>query len=128
MVFEIYRFSSVLGSKVELGRAFALTPAEAVVLFWWRSDYCGDGVCMPMKGWGFDLRTRTPLMVFRSRRDGLVTHVSHSEDYDTCHVHASRGKEEAPFWVRKMGLGPNKFTVWLALVCLSFMVVSLFTF
>ncbi|CAF2112000.1 BnaC08g26480D [Brassica napus] len=49
MVFEIYRFSSVLGSKVELGRAFALIPAEAVVLFWWRSDYCGDGVCMPMK-------------------------------------------------------------------------------
>ncbi|KAF3543909.1 hypothetical protein DY000_02000049 [Brassica cretica] len=128
MVFEIYRFSSVLGSKVELGRAFALIPAEAVVLFWWTSDYCGAGVCMPMKGWGFDLRTRTPLMVFRSRRGGLVTRVSHSEDYDTCHVHASRGKEEAPFWVMKMGLRPNKFTVWLALVCLSFMVVSLFTF
>ncbi|CAN7085757.1 unnamed protein product, partial [Brassica oleracea var. botrytis] len=128
MVFEIYRFSSVLGSKVELGRTFALTPAEAVVLFRWRSDYCGDGVCMPMKGWDFDLRTRAPLMVFRSRRGGLVTRVSLSEDYDTCPVHASRGKEEAPFWVRTMGLGPNRFTVWLALVCLGFMVVSLFTF
>ncbi|KAH0865095.1 hypothetical protein HID58_082306 [Brassica napus] len=124
----IYRFSSVLGSKVELGRASALTPAEAVVLFRWRSDYCGDGVCMPMKGWGFDLRTRAPLMVFRSRRGGLVTRVSRNEDYDTCHVHASRGKEETPFWVRTMGLGPNRYTVWLALVCLNFMVVSLFTF
>ena len=97
MVFEIYRFSSVLGSKVELGRTFALTPTEAVVLFRWRSDYCGDGVCMPMKGWGFDLRTRAPLMVFRSRRGGLVTRIPCSKDYDTCHVHASRGKEEAPF-------------------------------
>ncbi|WZZ81857.1 hypothetical protein YC2023_102429 [Brassica napus] len=71
-------FSSVLGSKVELGRAFALTPAEAVVLFRWR-------------------------------RGGLVTPVSRNEDYDTCHVHASRGKEETPFWVRTMGLGPNRF-------------------
>ncbi|KAF2544500.1 hypothetical protein F2Q68_00033146 [Brassica cretica] len=71
-------FSSVLGSKVELGRAFALTPAEAVVLFRWR---CG----------------------------GLVTRVPRSEDYDTCPVHASRGKEETSFWVRTMGLGPNRF-------------------
>ncbi|KAH0883142.1 hypothetical protein HID58_059238, partial [Brassica napus] len=128
MVFEIYRFSSVLGSKVESGRAFALTPAEAVVFFRWRSDYCDNGVCMPMKGWGFDLRTHAPLMVFRSRRGGLVTRIPCSKDYDTCHVHASRGKEEAPFWVRTMGLGPNRFTVWLAVVCLGFMVVFLFTF
>ncbi|KAF2569351.1 hypothetical protein F2Q68_00024520 [Brassica cretica] len=128
MVFEIYMFSSVLGSKVEPGRAFALTPAEAVVLFRWRSDYCDNGVCMPMKGWGFDLRTHAPLMVFRSRRGGLVTRIPCSLDYDTCHVHASRRKEEAPFWVRTMGLGPNRFTVWLAVVCLGFIVVSLFTF
>ncbi|CAN6973171.1 unnamed protein product, partial [Brassica oleracea var. botrytis] len=128
MVFEIYRFLSVLGSKVELGRAFVLTPAEAVVLFQWRSDYCGDGVCMPMKRWGFDLRTRAPLMVFRSRRSGLVTRVSRSEDYDTCPVHASRRKEEAPFWIRTMGLGSNRFTVWLTLMCLGFMVIFLFTF
>ncbi|KAH0933935.1 hypothetical protein HID58_011052, partial [Brassica napus] len=48
-VFEFYRSSSVLCSKVELTRAFALIPAEAVVLFRWWSDICGDGICMPMK-------------------------------------------------------------------------------
>ncbi|KAH0906811.1 LOW QUALITY PROTEIN: hypothetical protein HID58_038638 [Brassica napus] len=94
------RFSLVLGSKVELGRTFALTPTEAVVLFRWWSDYCGDGVCMPMKGF-----------VTWSRRGGLVTRVPRSEDYDTCSVDASRGKEEAPFWVRTMGLEPNRFMV-----------------
>ncbi|CAN7011172.1 unnamed protein product, partial [Brassica rapa subsp. trilocularis] len=49
MVFEFYRSSSVLGSMVESSRAFALIPAEAVVIFRWWSDYCGGGVCMPMK-------------------------------------------------------------------------------
>ncbi|CAG7910492.1 unnamed protein product [Brassica rapa] len=117
MVFEFYRFSSVLGSKVELGRALALTPAKAVVLYRWSSDYCGDGVCMLMKGF-----------VTWSIRGVLVTHVPRSEDYDTCSVHASRGKEEAPFWVRTIGLGSNRFTFWVALACLGFMVVSLFSF
>ena len=113
---------------MELGRAFALTPAEAIVDFRWMSDYCGDGVCMPVKGWGFDLRTRAPLMAIRSRRGSLVTRVPRSEDFNTCLVHATRGHEEAPSGFRMMGLGSKRFTVWLALVCLDFMFVSLLRF
>ncbi|KAH0940413.1 hypothetical protein HID58_000050, partial [Brassica napus] len=114
MVFEFYRSSSVLGSKIELGCAFVLISAEAVVLFRWWSDYCGDGVCMPMNGF-----------VTWSRGGGLVTRVPRREDYDTCSLRASRGKEEG---VRSMGLGPNRFTVWVALMCLGFLVASVFTF
>ncbi|WZY67812.1 hypothetical protein YC2023_000052 [Brassica napus] len=43
-----------------------------------------------------------------SRGGGLVTRVPRREDYDTCSLRASRGKEEG---VRSMGLGPNRFTI-----------------
>ena len=92
-MFVFYRSSSVLGSMVESSRAFALIPAEAVVFFRWWSDYCGGGVCMPMKSF-----------VTWSRRGGLVTRVPRREDFDTCTLHATRGEKEAPLWVRSFGL------------------------
>ncbi|CAN6998418.1 unnamed protein product [Brassica rapa subsp. trilocularis] len=73
-----------------VGSRIDLNPAEAVVVFWWMSDYCGDGGCMPVKGWGFDRRTRAPLMVIRSKHGGLVTRVPCSEDFNTCPVSCNK--------------------------------------
>ncbi|KAH0851582.1 hypothetical protein HID58_093637 [Brassica napus] len=78
------------GLQGGVGSRFDLNPAEAVVVFWWMSDYCGDGGCMPVKGWGFDRRTLALLMVIRSKHGGLVTRVPCSEDFNTCPVSCNK--------------------------------------
>ncbi|KAF3485618.1 hypothetical protein F2Q69_00056910 [Brassica cretica] len=93
-------FQRFWASRWSFGRAFSLILTEDVVDFRWISDDCSDGGCILTMWWGFDLRTRAPLMVFRSRRGGRVTRVPSYEDLDTCPVHATRVNEEAP-----LGLG-----------------------
>ncbi|KAF2549545.1 hypothetical protein F2Q70_00023447 [Brassica cretica] len=95
-VLDLHFCQRVWAPRWSFGRTFSLILAEAVVDFRWISDDCGDGVFIPVMWWGFDLRTRAPLMVFRSRRGGRVTRVPRSEDFDTCPVHATRVNEEAP--------------------------------
>ncbi|KAH0941411.1 hypothetical protein HID58_001048 [Brassica napus] len=93
---EIFSFIG-LASIVEFGRVVSLTPAE---------------VDVPSGGCPVIAATEVAC-----RYGGLVTRVPRCEDFYTCSVYASRVNEEAPFGFKTLGLGPNRFAVWLVLVC-----------